>query len=73
MSTVGDALAARKNVVLMQERMSVMQKDVGVLTGLVDGLNDYVVAVDKRVIRIETMIEMSRTGEIAISRGRGET
>ena len=60
MSTLGDALAALKNVVLMQERLSVMQQDVGRLTGSVDGLNDYVVAVDKRVVRIETMIEMSR-------------
>lgn len=60
MSTLGDALAALKNVVLMQERLSVMQQDMTRLTGLVDGLNDYVVAVDKRVVRIETMIEMSR-------------
>ena len=62
MSSLGDALTALKNVVLMQERISVMQQDMARLTGLVDGLNDYVVAIDKRVIRIETMIEMGRSG-----------
>lgn len=62
MSALSDALAALKNVVLMQERIGVMQKDIARLTGVVDGLNDYTVAIDKRVVRIETMIEVTRGG-----------
>lgn len=60
MSTFGDAMMAIRNVVLMQERITNMQKALDELSANVDGLSDYVVAVDKRVVRIETMIEMSR-------------
>jgi hypothetical protein len=59
MSTLGDAMAAIRNVVLMQERIANMQRSLDALSANVDGLNDYAVAIDKRVIRIETMIEMS--------------
>jgi len=65
MSTLSDALAALKNVVLMQERLDEMRKDLGDLSGKVDRLNDAVVDIDKRVVRIETMVEMS-------TRGRGQ-
>lgn len=59
MSTVSDALTALKNVVLMQERIQVLQKEIERVADDVSGLNDYCVALDKRVVRIETMIEMS--------------
>lgn len=59
MSTLSDALTALKNVVLMQERMDVLNQKVDRLAGDVKGLNDYVVSIDKRVLRIETMIEMT--------------
>ena len=62
MSTVGDALAAIRNVVLMQERMAVLTRKVDRLSGDVRDINDYVILVDKRVVRIETMIEMGRRG-----------
>lgn len=58
MSALGDALAALKNVVLMQERLDVMRSDLSRTAEDVRGLNDYISAVDKRVIRIEAMIEM---------------
>jgi len=58
-STLSDAMAAIRNVVLMQERIATMQRSLDALAANVDGLNDYAVAIDKRVIRIETMIEMS--------------
>ena len=58
MSTVSDALTALKNVVLMQERIQVLQKEIERVADDVSGLNDYCVALDKRVVRIETMIEM---------------
>ena len=59
MSALGDALAALKNVVLMQERLDVMRSEQVRIAEDVRGLNDYIVSVDRRVIRIETMIEMS--------------
>lgn len=59
MSALGDAIAAIKNVMLLQERVEGVQRDVQRLNADVRGLTDYVVAVDKRVIRIETMIEMT--------------
>lgn len=62
MSALSDALAAIRNVVLMQERMDVLTRKVDRLTDDVRGLNDYIISVDKRVIRIETLIEMSRGG-----------
>jgi hypothetical protein len=58
MSALSDALAALKSVVLMQERLDVMRTDLSQTAEDVRGLKDYVLAVDKRVIRIETMIEM---------------
>ena len=62
MSAFGDAMAAIRNVVLMQERVANMQKELDELSSNVDGLSDYAVAIDKRVVRIETMIELSRGG-----------
>lgn len=59
MSTLSDAMAALKNVVLMQERLEVARREVESLARGVDGLKDYIAAVDKRVIRIEAFIEMS--------------
>lgn len=58
MSSLGDALEAIRNVVLMQERLEVMDRKVDRLATDVKGLSDYAAAIDKRVVRIETMIEM---------------
>jgi hypothetical protein len=43
----------------MQERLDVMRTEQGRISEDVRGLNDYILSVDKRVVRIETMIEMS--------------
>jgi archaellum component FlaC len=59
MSSLGDALEAIRNVVLMQERLEVMDRKVDRLATDVKGLSDYAAAIDKRVVRIETIIEMS--------------
>ena len=61
MSSLGDALAAIRNVVLMQERLDVLTRKVDRLADDVRDTNDYVLSVDKRVLRIETMIEMGRS------------
>lgn len=60
MSTVGDALAALKNVVLMQERMDVMKAEIERLSADVKGLNDYAVSLDKRLVRVETIADVAR-------------
>lgn len=63
MSTLGDALAALKNVVLIQERQEAMKKEVERLSADVGGLNAYAVSVDKRLVRIETMVELAERNQ----------
>ena len=62
MSAVGDALAALKNVVLMQERMDVLRGDVVRITDDLKSLTAKVYNVNERLVRIETMIEMGGRG-----------
>jgi hypothetical protein len=59
MSTLGDAVAALKNVVLMQERLDVVRRELEDISSSVERLGDDVVALDRRMVRIETMIEMT--------------
>jgi hypothetical protein len=65
MTAISDALTALKNVVLMQERLDAMRMEQARVAEDVRGLNAYILAVDKRVVRIETMIEMSNRREAA--------
>jgi predicted nucleic acid-binding Zn-ribbon protein len=58
-SGLGEAFAALKNVMLLHERVEDVQKELERLAGEQKELNRAVVDIDKRVIRIETMIEMS--------------
>lgn len=57
MSSLGDAFAALKNVMLLHERIEAVQKDVERLTDDVRGLNKYAVEIDRRVARIEGVME----------------
>jgi hypothetical protein len=59
-SALSDALAALKNVVLIQERLDVVRREVTELAATVDKLDDRMIEIDKRVVRIETMIEVSQ-------------
>jgi hypothetical protein len=59
MSTVSDILAGLKKVILLEENVSRLQGDVASLTDDVRRTRDYAAEIDKRVVRIETMIEMS--------------
>ena len=59
MSTLGDALKALKTVLLIEENVSRLQQDVGSLADEVRRIRDYAGEIDKRVVRIETMIEMT--------------
>ena len=59
MSSVSDAFAALKNVMLMQERIDGLRNDITKNTVDLNRLTDRVFDLDKRVVRIETMIEMT--------------
>lgn len=43
----------------MQERLDVMRSEQKRIADDVSGLNAYALSIDKRVVRIETMIEMT--------------
>ena len=58
MSAIGDALAALKSVVLMQDRLERMQRDMdGIATGL-SGLKDFTHELDKRLYAVEKVIDL---------------
>ncbi|QTD56279.1 hypothetical protein [Parasphingorhabdus cellanae] len=64
MSAVSDVLAGLKKVILLEENVSRLQEEVAGVAKDVRRTRDYAAEIDKRVIRIETMIEMSgRTSE----------
>ena len=60
MSAASDALTALKNVVLLQERLAVLQRELDRVGGDIGGLSSHCASLDKRLVRIETMIEMTR-------------
>lgn len=60
MSAFGDAMKALKNVMLMQERIDGLRQDNTRIADDLRTLTGHVFEIDKRVLRIETMIEMSR-------------
>lgn len=70
MTAMGDAFSALKSVMLMQERLDAMRVELSRVSEDLRGLNAYILSVDKRVVRIETLIEISARREIA-SRGEG--
>jgi hypothetical protein len=59
---VSDALTALKNVVLMQERLDVVRRELGELHDSVNAMNNRVLDVDRRVARMEGMIEGAAIG-----------
>ena len=65
MSTLSDALTALKNVVLMQERLDVVRREITELAATASKQDDRINNMNERLVRIETMIEMS-------GRGRGQ-
>jgi hypothetical protein len=56
-SALGDAFAALKNVILMQDKLERMQRQIDSSAGDLRGLRDYAVEIDKRVARIEGVME----------------
>lgn len=59
MSSVGDAFTAMKNVMLMQERIEGLKRDMAISNGDLRTLTEKVFELDKRMVRLETMIEMT--------------
>lgn len=59
MSSLGDAFAALRNVLLMQSDLERIEEQMGKLAEDMRGLRDYSVTIDKRVVRLETMVEMT--------------
>jgi hypothetical protein len=57
MSGLGEAFSALKNIALLHERVSNLRSDVVALNAGVDGLRDYAVSIDKRVVRLEGFID----------------
>jgi hypothetical protein len=58
MSAVSDALAALKNVVLLQERLENVRADLSNTTGDLKSLAEKVVDIDKRLYAVERVIEL---------------
>ncbi|MBU0823442.1 MAG: hypothetical protein KKA44_11405 [Alphaproteobacteria bacterium] len=56
---MSDAFAALKNVMLMEERIDGLRSDMSRSADDLRSLTEKVHSLDKRVLRIETMIEMS--------------
>jgi flagellar basal body rod protein FlgF len=56
-SALGDALAALKKVVLIEENVSRLQSDMSLLTDEVRRNRDYTASVDRRVAVLEGMIQ----------------
>lgn len=62
MSALGDAMKAVKDVILMQASIERLGEDFERLGKDVRGVKQAFIDLDKRVVRIETMIEMSDGG-----------
>ncbi len=58
MSAMGDAFAALKNVVLIQDRVDRMQSDLGTMAKDLGKLKDFVHQVDKRLYAIERIVDL---------------
>jgi len=57
MGTVGDILTGIKQVILLQENIARLQRDVEVLAQDVRRIRDYAGEIDTRVARIEGVME----------------
>jgi len=60
MRALNDALSALKNALLLQERLEAVRREIEGLSGNVRRVEDSLTGLDRRVIRIETMIEMAQ-------------
>ena len=59
MSSFGDALKGVKQLLLMQDQIQRLEKISDRQNATIDGMADDVIAIDKRLIRIETLVEVA--------------
>jgi hypothetical protein len=57
MGAVGDILAGVRQVILLQENVATLQRDVEALAGDVRRVREYAGDIDRRVARIEGVME----------------
>lgn len=62
MSTLGDAMKGIKQLLLLQEQVRQLERVAELQNTALGRMTDDLIALDKRVVRIETMIEMSARG-----------
>jgi hypothetical protein len=62
MGAIGDAFAALKNVLILQERVDGLKEDNARMADDLRSLTEKVLDHEKRLVRIETMIELSGRG-----------
>ena len=62
MSGIGEAFLALKNVMLLHERVEGLQRELERFAGDQKDLNAAVSGIDKRVVRIEALIEFGSRG-----------
>ena len=69
MGSVADILAGIKQVILLQENVERLQEDVEALTRDVGRIRDYAGDIDRRVARIEGVMEgYGRATQAAVAR-----
>ena len=59
MSAVGDALSGIKQILLIQKQVEDLESAAEVQARALHEMGRDVIAIDKRVVRIETMVELS--------------
>lgn len=59
MSAISDAVKGIKQLLLLQEQVRRLEQSGERQAAALDGLTDNLITLDKRVVRIETMIEMT--------------
>lgn len=70
MGAVGDILSGIRQVILLQENVGRLQKDVELLAQDVRRIRDYAGEIDKRVARIEGVMEGVARASAPASRPR---
>lgn len=60
MSTVGDILKSVREVLLLQSQVERLEEQIDEQNDELRRVSRDIIALDKRVVRIETMIEMSQ-------------
>jgi hypothetical protein len=62
MGAFSDAMKAVREIILVQSKIDRLNQDFAAIGGDLRGLKEVVADVDKRLVRIETMVEMAGRG-----------